>query len=183
MHDLSQENLFGVRNDYLTKLSNISPHKKFITDKKLYSEDVVSLYDFISKFKYKSLFKNPENIKFVQDALFGATNEPMGTSYRSRLIDKKFVFAGKTGTSQIRRITARQRELEIKNEDLPYEQRDHSLFIGFAPYHDPRYAISVLVEHGGSGSKTAAPIAKKVFKKVLERHPLRETQRLKGESI
>ena len=107
----------------------------------------------------------------------------MGTSYRSRLKDKKFVFAGKTGTSQIRRITARQRELEIKNEDLPYEQRDHSLFIGFAPYHDPRYAISVLVEHGGSGSKTAAPIAKKVFKKVLERHPLRETQRLKGESI
>ena len=163
--------------------NEFSDLEKFITDKKLYSEDVVSLYDFISKFKYKSLFKNPENIKFVQDALFGATNEPMGTSYRSRLKDKKFVFAGKTGTSQIRRITARQRELEIKNEDLPYEQRDHSLFIGFAPYHDPRYAISVLVEHGGSGSKTAAPIAKKVFKKVLERHPLRETQRLKGESI
>ena len=62
--------------------------EQFIANKKLFSEDVVSLYDFIVKFKYKSLFKNPENIKFVKDALYGATNEPMGTSYRSRLSKK-----------------------------------------------------------------------------------------------
>ena len=141
---------------------------QFIADKKLFSDDVVSLYEFIAKFKYKSLFKNPENIKFVQDALFAATNEPMGTSYGSRLTKEEFVFAGKTGTSQVRRFTEKQRELEIKNEDLPYEQRDHALFVAFAPYKEPRYSISVVIEHGGSGSKSAAPIAKQVIKKVLE---------------
>ncbi len=156
---------------------------QFIADKKLFADDVVSLYDFIVKFKYKSLFKNPENIKFVQDALFGATNEPMGTSYRSRLTKENFIFAGKTGTSQVRRFTEKQRELEIKNEDLPYEQRDHALFVAFAPYKEPRYAISVLVEHGGSGSKSAAPIAKQVIKKILEKHSLRESNRKPGETI
>ena len=155
--------------------------EKFISDKKLFDDDVVSLYEFIAKFKYKSLFKNPENIKFVQDALFGATNEPGGTSYGSRLTKKNFIYAGKTGTSQVKRFTERQRELEVKNEDLPYEDRDHALFVAFAPYKDPRYSISVVVEHGGSGSKSAAPIAKKVIKKVLERHPLRESKREKGE--
>lgn len=155
---------------------------QFIKDKKMFSDDVVSLYEFIAKFKYKSLFKNPENIKFVQDALFAATNEPGGTSYGSRLTQKDFVFAGKTGTSQVKRFTERQRELEIKNEDLPYEDRDHALFVAFAPYKDPRYSISVVVEHGGSGSKSAAPIAKKVIKKVLERHPLREAERGKGQT-
>tara|TARA_B100000029_G_scaffold515077_1_gene620475 strand:+ start:2513 stop:4447 length:1935 start_codon:yes stop_codon:yes gene_type:complete len=154
----------------------------FIKDKQSSPEDIVGLYERIVKFKYKSLFRNQENIKFVKDALFGATNEPLGTSYRSRLTKKEFVYAGKTGTSQVRRFTERQRELEIKNEDLPYEQRDHALFVAFAPYKDPRYAISVVVEHGGSGSKSAAPIAKQVIKKVLEKHPLRESMRKLGDT-
>ena len=81
----------------------------------------------------------------------------------------------------MRRFTERQRELEIKNEDLPYEQRDHALFVAFAPYKKPRYSISVLIEHGGSGSKAAAPIAKKVIKKVLDNHELREKQQKLGE--
>ncbi len=156
---------------------------EFISEKKLFSDDKMSLYELITRFKYKSLFRNSENIKFVQDALFGATNEPMGTSYRSRLTKKEFIFAGKTGTSQVRRFTEKQRELEIKNEDLPYEQRDHALFVAFAPYHEPRYSISILIEHGGSGSGSAAPIAKKVIKKVLERHSLRESYRDKWENI
>ena len=91
---------------------------------------------------------------------------------------KEFIFAGKTGTSQVRRFTERQRELEIKNEDLPYEQRDHALFVAFAPYEEPRYSISVVVEHGGSGSKSAAPIAKQVIKKIIEKHQLRESTRV-----
>ena len=144
---------------------NFDDLNQFIEDKKLFSGDVVSLYDFIAKYKYKSLFRNPENIKFVQDALYGATNEPGGTSYGSRLTKDKFVFAGKTGTSQVKRFTAKQRELEVKNEDLPYEDRDHALFVAFAPYKDPRYSISVVIEHGGSGSKSAAPIAKKLLRK------------------
>ena len=98
----------------------------------------------------------------------------MGTSYRSRLGKSEYLYAGKTGTSQIRTITEEERELDLKNEDLPYEKRDHALFTAFAPYKQPRYAFSVVIEHGGTGSSGAAPIAKKVIKKVLERHKLRK---------
>ena len=126
----------------------------------------------------KKLYRNQENIKFILDALYGATNEPMGTSYRSRLTKPEYVYAGKTGTSQIRTITAEERELKLKNKDLPYEKRDHALFVAFAPYKNPRYSISVVIEHGGTGSSVAAPIAKKVIKKVLERHELRKIYQL-----
>ena len=122
----------------------------------------------------QSLYRNSENVKFVLDAQFGATNEPMGTSYRSRHVKPEYLFAGKTGTSQIRRITEEERELKIKNEDLPYEQRDHALFTAFAPYERPRYALSVVIEHGGSGGLVAAPIAKKLIKKIIDRHQLRK---------
>ena len=72
----------------------------------------------------------------------------------------------------------------MKQESLPYKERDHALFVAFAPYKNPQYAISVLVEHGGSGGKTAAPIAKKVIKKVLERHELRRNiNNLIGEPV
>jgi len=123
---------------------------------------------------FKQLYRNKENIKFVLDALFGATNEPMGTSYRSRHVKSEYVFAGKTGTSQIRSITAEERKLKIKQKDLPYKRRDHALFIGFAPYKNPQYAISIVIEHGGAGSSAAAPIAKKIIKKVIDRHKLRK---------
>jgi len=126
----------------------------------------------------KKLYRNKENIKFVLDALYGATNEPMGTSYRSRLTKPGYVYAGKTGTSQIRKITEEERRLKLKNKDLPYEKRDHALFIAFAPYKNPRYAISVVIEHGGAGSSGAAPIGKKVIKKVLDRHELRKKYQL-----
>ena len=162
---------------------DVASLEQFVEEQKRFSDDTGIISDIFKNFKYKALFKNQENINFVKDAFFGATNEPGGTSYGSRLTEKEFMFAGKTGTSQVRKFTERQRELEIKNEDLPYEQRDHALFIAFAPYHDPRYSISVVVEHGGSGSKSAAPIAKKVLKKLLERHPLRETMHGKGENI
>ena len=108
----------------------------------------------------------------------GASNEPLGTSYRSRHVKEQYMFAGKTGTSQVKKITAEERELDIKNKDLPYEQRDHALFIAYAPYKNPRYAISVIIEHGGTGSSAAAPIAKKVLKKVMDRHQLRKKYQL-----
>jgi len=122
----------------------------------------------------KKLYRNRENVKFVLDAQYGATNEPMGTSYRSRHVKPEYIFAGKTGTSQIRRITEEERELKLKQKDLPYERRDHALFTAFAPYKNPRYALSVLIEHGGTGSSVAAPIAKKMIKKVIDRHQLRK---------
>jgi penicillin-binding protein 2 len=74
-----------------------------------------------------TLFRNQENIKFVQLAMYAATNEPMGTSYRSRIDNKKYRYAGKTGTSLTKKITAKQRELELKQSQLPYEERDHTL--------------------------------------------------------
>ena len=116
--------------------------------------------------------------------MFAATNEAGGTSFRSRYDDQKFMFAGKTGSSQIKRFTELQRELEIKQKDIEYKDRDHALFVAFAPYKDPKYAISVVVEHGGTGSGSAAPIAKKIIKKVLERDKLRvNVKNLTGEEI
>ena len=97
-----------------------------------------------------------------------------GTSYRSRIEDKKYQFAGKTGTAQIKRITERARELDLKIEQIPYEERDHALYIAYGPYKNPRYAVSIIIEHGGSGSATAAPIAKELFKLVIDRHEIRE---------
>ena len=138
----------------------------------------------VSNFDLNPLFRNQENINFVKDAMFAATNEAGGTSFRSRYNDQKFMFAGKTGSSQIKRFTALQRELEIKQKDIEYKDRDHALFVAFAPYKDPKYAISVVVEHGGTGSGSAAPIAKKIIKKVLERDQLRENvKNLIGEEI
>mgnify|MGYP006079103983 FL=1 len=122
----------------------------------------------------KPLFKNQENINLIKDAMYSSTNEPGGTSYRHRMENPKFTFAGKTGSSQIKRFTEAQREAEVKQNDLNYKDRDHALFIAFAPYKNPKYAISVVVEHGGSGGSAAAPIAKKIIKRVLERHNLRE---------
>ena len=84
------------------------------------------------------------------------------------------MFAGKTGSSQIKRFTEAQREAEVKQTDIAYKERDHAWFVAFAPAKDPKYAISVLVEHGGSGSSAAAPVAKKIIKKVIERHEIRK---------
>ena len=106
--------------------------------------------------------------------MYSSSNEPGGTSYRSRLENKKFTFAGKTGSSQIKRFTEAQREAEVKQTDITYKERDHAWFVAFAPVKDPKYAISVLVEHGGSGSSAAAPVAKKVIKKVIERNKIRD---------
>jgi len=128
--------------------------------------------------KFEQLYRNQENVKFVLDAQFGATNEPMGTSYRSRHIKPEYIFAGKTGTSQTRSITAEERELKLKQKDLPYKRRDHALFTAFAPYKNPRYAFSIVIEHGGTGSSAAAPIAKKLIKKVLDRQSLRTRNQL-----
>ena len=125
--------------------------------------------------KFTPLYKNSRNIKIVQDAMFGSTNEVMGTSYRSRIDDPKYQFAGKTGTAQVKKITERDRELDLKTFEIPYEERDHALYVAFGPYKNPRYALSIFVEHGGNGSTTAAPMAKKLFKKVIDRHQLRQS--------
>ena len=124
--------------------------------------------------KFIPLYENSKNIQIVQDAMFGSTNEVMGTSYRSRIKNPKYQFAGKTGTAQVKRITEKDRELDLKTFEIPYEERDHALYVAFGPYKNPRYALSVVVEHGGNGSTTAAPMAKELFKLVVDRHSLRD---------
>ena len=132
-----------------------------------------------NKTEHQRLFKSSKNIKLVREAMFASTNEIRGTSYSSRIEDPKYQFAGKTGTSQVKRITKAARELDLKTSEIPYDERDHALYIAFGPYKNPRYALSVVVEHGGSGSSTAAPIAKKLFKLIIDRHELREKIRKK----
>ena len=122
------------------------------------------------------LVKNPKNLRIIQEAMFSSTNEIRGTSYRSRIDDKKYQFAGKTGTAQVKRISKRERELDLKIEQIPYNDRDHALYIAYGPYVNPRYALSIIVEHGGSGSKAAAPIAKELFKLIIDREELRDKQ-------
>jgi len=155
------------------KIGNL---QKYLNHKNSTPGNVMSTNDQVYNFNLQPLFRNQENINLVKDAMFAATNEIGGTSYRSRFKEKKFMFAGKTGSSQIKRFTNEQREAEVKQQDITYLERDHAWFVAFAPVKDPRYAISVLVEHGGSGSSAAAPIAKKVIKKVIERHEIRTTQ-------
>ena len=107
-----------------------------------------------------------EFFSLIKNSMFLAVNKPFGTAYGSR--STKPIFAGKTGTVQVRNISSEEREIGIiPNKELPIEQRDHALFIGFAPYKNPTIAVSVVIEHGGSGSKIAAPIAKNIFQKVL----------------
>ena len=122
------------------------------------------------------LVKNPKNLRIIQEAMFSSTNEIRGTSYRSRIDDKKYQFAGKTGTAQVKRISKRERELDLKIDQIPYNDRDHALYIAYGPYVNPRYALSIIVEHGGSGSKAAAPIAKELFKLIIDREELRDKQ-------
>ncbi len=124
--------------------------------------------------KFKPLYKKSRNIKIVQDAMFSSTNEVRGTSYRSRLDDPKYRFAGKTGTSQVKKITEQDRELDLKTFEIPYEERDHALYVAFGPYKSPRYALSIIIEHGGSGGTVAAPLAKELFKMIVDRHEIRK---------
>ena len=147
-------------------ISKIKMHKPLLHEQNILKEKEIK--------NYERMFKKSENVKFVLDAMFGSTNEMYGTSYKSRYEDPKYQFAGKTGTSQVRRITKKDRELDLDTSQIEYRNRDHALYVAFAPYKNPRYSISVLIEHGGSGSKAAAPLAKKIIKKIIDRHQLRE---------
>jgi penicillin-binding protein 2 len=141
-------------------------------------QDASDLLGFSKKKEHHRLFKSSKNINLVREAMFASTNEVGGTSYSSRIEDPKYQFAGKTGTSQVRRITKAARELDLNTSEIPYNERDHALYIAFGPYKNPRYALSIVIEHGGSGSSTAAPIAKKLFKLIIDRHELREQARI-----
>ena len=92
-----------------------------------------------------------------------AINSSTGTGYRSRIIQPRMAMGGKTSTSQVRRITLADRKSGKHRNEKPWEQRDHSIFVGYAPVHKPKYVAAIVVEHGGWGSKTAAPIARDIL--------------------
>lgn len=114
---------------------------------------------------------DPAHVAIVHGGMDAVTNQG-GTAARSRLAVEGFDMAGKTGTAQVRRLTA---ELRGRSADsIPWKFRDHALFIAFAPVIKPRYAISVVIEHGGGGSRMAAPIAKDIMTLVGQRDPVRQ---------
>ena len=116
----------------------------------------------------ESLGLDPRNLSLVQEGLFEVVNHPNGTALSSRVVAEGLRIAGKTGTSQVRNITAEEREAGVtSNEDLPWERRDHALFVGYAPHENPEVAVAVVVEHGGGGSSTAAPIARDLLLAAL----------------
>jgi penicillin-binding protein 2 len=112
----------------------------------------------------ESLGLSAASLRAIQDGMFAVSNERQGTGYGTRIDDKSLRMAGKTGTSQVRNITVAERRAGVfRNEDLPWNRRDHALFVGYAPYDNPKYSISVVVEHGGGGSVAAAPIARDIM--------------------
>lgn len=121
---------------------------------------------------YEDLEFKPHNLQLVMEGMWRVVNAGEGTAYSSRLpADVHAQMGGKTGTAQVRRITAAQRAAGVKNETLPWHWRHHALFVGYAPTDTPRYAVSVVVEHGVGGSRTAAPIARDIMALTLRRDP------------
>ena len=121
-----------------------------------------------NKPSFEKLNINYKNINFIQNAMEQVVLSNFGTAKNSKIGFSDFEMAGKTGTVQVVRISEAEREKGItKNIDRDWKKRDHALFTGYAPIKNPRYAISVVVEHGGSGSSMAAPIARDVFKKIF----------------
>ena len=111
---------------------------------------------------------NSAHIAAVRQGMFDVSNNRRGTGYGSRIVDDTMRMAGKTGTSQVRNITAAERARGvISNEDLPWNRRDHALFVCFGPYEAPRIAVSVVVEHGSGGSTAAAPIARDIILQAM----------------
>lgn len=113
---------------------------------------------------FDALNINPEHLKFIQLGLNKASNEGGGTSFRHRIEIPGMEMAGKTGTTQVRRITEQDRAMGLANtSSRPWHHREHALFVGYAPVHAPRFAAAVLVEHGGSGGRVAAPVGRDVL--------------------
>ncbi len=105
----------------------------------------------------------PEHLRLIQEGMWRVMNEPGGTAYAKRIAVPGFEMAGKTGTSQV--ISKREKEMS-KSESGINENQNHAIFVGFAPTQDPKYAISIVVEHGKSGSMAAAPIGKDIMTEV-----------------
>jgi penicillin-binding protein 2 len=112
------------------------------------------------------------SLRIVREGMWAVVNEPGGTAPVARLSDTRWQLAGKTGSSQVRRVSREQREQgHFDSARLPWEFRPHALFVAYAPYDAPRYAVSVVVEHGNAGALAAAPVARDIMIDTLQRDP------------
>lgn len=125
---------------------------------------------------FEKLPVKEENLNIIRQAMGKVVNDPKGTAYRVRIDNPLYMMAGKTGTSQVRRIGKKERKTGIiKNKDLEWEKRDHALFVGYAPIENPEWTVSIIIEHGGSGSSVAGPIARDILLYIQKRYQKKET--------
>jgi penicillin-binding protein 2 len=114
----------------------------------------------------------PERLmQMVRDGMWAVVNDPTGTAPLGKLGLPNIQMAGKTGSVQVRNVTRDQREHGYKSENLPWEYRPHALFVAYAPFDAPRYALALVVEHGNAGAAAAAPIARDIMLDTLQRDP------------
>ena len=111
------------------------------------------------------------NLHILRDGMWAVVNEAGGTAPIARMPIPGVQMAGKTGSTQVRRVSREQRERGFKSENLPWEFRPHALFVCYAPYDAPKYAVAVVVEHGNAGSAAAAPLGRDIMTDVLTRDP------------
>jgi len=114
--------------------------------------------------QFDKLHYDQKNIEIILRGMFNVVNQKTGTAYWQRLRPKNFKMAGKTGTAQVVAIDHSKKS----KREIEFERRNHGLFVGFAPFNNPKYAVSVVIEHGGSGSGSAAPIARQLLNKVYK---------------
>lgn len=129
----------------------------------------LSEYDkeHLNKIKISSAY-----LEMVKQGMYEVVNVPGATAYRSHFDYNGIKMGGKTGSTQVRRITMKERQTRIlKQDELPWNLRDHGLFVGYAPVDNPKYAVAVLVEHGGGGSSAAAPVASKILLEAVKLDP------------
>ena len=123
--------------------------------------------------RFRALKIDKSALKTVRRGMDAVANNKRGTAYRYAIREPALALAGKTGTSQVVRISRSERGTALlKNHERPWRERDHALFVAYAPVDKPRYAISVVVEHGGAGSSVAAPIARDILLEAQRRDPL-----------
>ncbi len=111
---------------------------------------------------------SPTHLALIKEGMCSVVNKAGGTAFGAQFDYKGKKMCGKTGTTQVKRISLQERQSGIiRQEDLPWKYRNHALFVGYAPHDNPKYAVAVLVEHGGGGSTVAAPIASALLKEAL----------------
>ncbi len=119
----------------------------------------------------------------LREGMYAVVNEGGGTAPGARINMPGIQMAGKTGSSQVRRVSREQRERGYRSDQLPWEFRPHALFVCYAPYDAPRYAVSVVVEHGNAGAAAAAPLARDIMVDVLTRDPAARTDPVAGQRV